>query len=465
MVDRKVLHEGFYTLIILLLSLSIISLTVLASSSQFRNYVTLANKEPLQKGYNSVALHALSSSFQANQSASHRILNSTESITLPLSLTDIFKRIKDSVVQVTSTISNPNEIIIINGKRLSGNGTALGSGFIYDANGHIVTNNHVVPDTSNNSNKVVDVAFTDGNTYQAKVIGRDPFTDIAVLQLIGNFSDERLVPLFITNSSTLQVGQQVIAIGNPFGLSGSMTTGIISQMARLLPNPDTGYSIANTIQTSAVINPGNSGGPLLNMQGRVIGMNTAIISDTGTYSGVGFAIPSDDISRVVPILIQNGSYSHPWLGITGGKILTGVSNSTGLPKNYKGVMISTIQGGSPADKAGLRGLNQTRSENTSNDNNFPINGNNINNNNQSNVIPDIIIAIDGHPVRQIDDIINYLDEHKSVGDPVELKINRDGKIMNVPIVLATRHITPISLNQNNSLDQAPPVMPQIPNLP
>ncbi len=407
-------------------------------------------------------MSTLSSPLQANQSVNHRISNSSESITLPLSLTDIFKRIKDSVVQITSTISNPNEIIILNGKRLSGNSTALGSGFIYDDNGHIVTNNHVVPDISNNPNKVVDVAFTDGNTYQAKVIGRDPFTDIAVLQLIGNFSDERLVPLSITNSSTLQVGQQVIAIGNPFGLSGSMTTGIISQMARLLPNPDTGYSIANTIQTSAVINPGNSGGPLLNTQGRVIGMNTAIISDTGTYSGVGFAIPSDDISRVVPILIQNGSYSHPWLGITGGKILSEVSNSTGLPKNYKGVMISTIQAGSPADKAGLRGLNQSSNDGTNNGNNFPINRSGII---SANKIPDIIIAIDGRPVRQIDDIINYLDEHKSVGDPVELKINRDGQIMNITTILAARHITPVSLNQNNSFDQAPPVMPQIPDLP
>jgi S1-C subfamily serine protease len=462
MLDQRLLCEGLYTLIILLSSFSIVSLTVLPTSSPFINYATLANKEHLQEDYNFVSLSALSSPLQANQSVNHRISNSSESITLPLSLSDIFKRIKDSVVQITSTISNPNEIIILNGKRLTGNSTALGSGFIYDDNGHIVTNNHVVPDISNNPNKVVDVAFTDGNTYQAKVIGRDPFTDIAVLQLIGNFSDERLVPLSITKSSALQVGQQVIAIGNPFGLSGSMTTGIISQMARLLPNPDTGYSIANTIQTSAVINPGNSGGPLLNTQGRVIGMNTAIISDTGTYSGVGFAIPSDDISRVVPILIQNGSYSHPWLGITGGKILSEVSNSTGLPKNYKGVMISTIQAGSPADKAGLRGLNQSSNDSMNNGNNFPINRSGIL---SANKIPDIIIAIDGHPVRQIDDIINYLDQHKSVGDPVELKINRDGQIMNITTVLAARHITPVSLNQNNSFDQAPPVMPQIPDLP
>jgi len=437
---------------------------ILSPLSSDLTYATIAQKEPLQKDYNFVALSTSPSTLQVNQTIKQHISNSTESLTLPLSLTDIFKRIKNSVVQITSTISNPNEIIIINGKRLSGNSTALGSGFIYDRSGHIVTNNHVVPDTSNNGNKVVDVAFTDGNTYQAKVIGRDPFSDIAVLQLIGNFSDERLVPLSITNSSNLQVGQQVIAIGNPFGLSGSMTTGIISQMARLLPNPDTGYSIANTIQTSAVINPGNPGGPLLNMLGRVIGMNTAIISDTGTYSGVGFAIPSNDIVRAVPILLQNGSYSHPWLGITGGKILSQVSNNTGLPKNYKGVMIATIQAGSPADKAGLRGLNQSGNQNI-------INGNALVNRSTSSShiaeIPDIIIAIDGHPVRQIDDVINYLDGHKSVGDSVELKVNREGRILNFTTILAARQITPFSLNQNNSLDQGPqpPVLPQIPDLP
>jgi S1-C subfamily serine protease len=462
MLNRKLFHGALYTLLILLLSFSVISLTILSSLSSFINYVTVAQKEHQQEGYSFVALSTLSSHPRVNQTINQRISNSTESFSLPLSLTDIFKRIKNSVVQITSTISNPNEVIIINGKRLSGNSTALGSGFIYDEKGHIVTNDHVVPDTSNITNKLVDVAFTDGNTYQAKVIGRDPFSDIAVLQLIRSFSDEKLVPLSITNPSNLQVGQQVIAIGNPFGLSGSMTTGIISQMARLLPNPDTGYSIANTIQTSAVINPGNSGGPLLNMQGRVIGMNTAIISDTGTYSGVGFAIPSDDIARVVPKLIQNGSYSHPWLGITGGKILSEVSNSTGLPKNYRGVMIATIQAGSPADKAGLRGLNQSSNENTINSN-----GTLTNRSSSSRVteIPDIIIAIDGHPVRQIDDIINYLDGHKSVGDAIGLKVNRDGRILNITTILGARQITPFSSTHNQSFEQAPPVLPQIPDLP
>ncbi len=462
MLNRKLFHGALYTLLILLLSFSVISLTILSSLSSFINYVTVAQKEHQQQGYSFVALSTLSSHPRVNQTINQRISNSTESFSLPLSLTDIFKRIKNSVVQITSTISNSDEVIIINGKRLSGNSTALGSGFIYDEKGHIVTNDHVVPDTSNITNKLVDVAFTDGNTYQAKVIGRDPFSDIAVLQLIGSFSDEKLVPLSITNSSNLQVGQQVIAIGNPFGLSGSMTTGIVSQMARLLPNPDTGFSIANTIQTSAVINPGNSGGPLLNMQGRVIGMNTAIISDTGTYSGVGFAIPSDDIASVVPKLIQNGSYSHPWLGITGGKILSEVSNSTGLPKNYRGVMIATIQAGSPADKAGLRGLNQSSNENTINSNSALTNRSSSS---RVTEIPDIIIAIDGHPVRQIDDIINYLDGHKSVGDAIGLEVNRDGRILNITTILGARQITPFSSTQNQSFEQAPPVLPQIPDLP
>ena len=295
MSNRRLTRTTFKMLLILI-CLTFISLAVLPSS--FIQYAIIAHKGLQQKVYNSIAPFTSTDPSQTNQTANQQIPPFSSSSSL--SLTDIFKRVENSVVQITTTISNPNEIIIINGKRLSGNSTALGSGFIYDGKGHIVTNNHVVPDAFNITNKVVDVAFTDGNTYQAKVMGRDPFSDIAVLQLIGNFSDEKLVSLPITNSSNLQVGQQVIAIGNPFGLSGSMTTGIISQIARLLPNPDTGYSIANTIQTNAAINPGNSGGPLLNMQGQVIGMNTAIISDSGTYSGVGFAIPSDDIARVVP---------------------------------------------------------------------------------------------------------------------------------------------------------------------
>ena len=163
-----------------------------------------------------------------------------------LPLTAIFKQVENSVVQVTSRVSNPNIQIIINGNPLEGQSTRLGSGFVYDKQGHIITNNHVVGNA-----KTVDVTFVDGNSYTAKVIGTDSFSDIAVIQITDDFSAENVVPFIIANSSSLQVGQQIVAIGNPFGLSDTMTTAIVSQMGRLLPNPGTGFSTPNTIQTDA----------------------------------------------------------------------------------------------------------------------------------------------------------------------------------------------------------------------
>ena len=326
-----------------------------------------------------------------------------------------------------------------------------GSGFVISTDGFIVTNNHVIEDAIS-----IKTGFADGIESNATLIGADPSTDIAVLKVY----DGELKPLQFADSDMLEPGQIAIAIGNPMGLQHTVTTGVVSALGRTL-RANNGRLIDDVIQTDAAINPGNSGGPLLNMQGRVIGMNTAIISDTGTYSGVGFAIPSSAIARVVPKLIQNGSYSHPWLGITGGKITSEVSNSSGLPKNYKGVMIATIQAGSPADRAGLRGLNQSSNENTINSNALTFRSSS----NRVAEIPDIIIAIDGHPVRQIDDIINYLDGHKSVGDTVGLKVNRDGQILNITTILGARQITPFSSTPDQSLGQAPPVLPQIPDLP
>jgi S1-C subfamily serine protease len=326
-----------------------------------------------------------------------------------LSLTGIFKQVENSVVQITSTLSNPNIQIIINGNPIEGQSTRLGSGFIYDKQGYVITNNHVVGNA-----KTVDVTFVDGNTYAAKVVGTDAFSDIAIIQITDNFSTENLLPLVIANSSSLQVGQQVIAIGNPFGLSDTMTTGIVSQMGRLLPDPNTGFSIPNGIQTDAAINPGNSGGPLLNMHGQVLGMNTAISSSTGEFS-----IPSNTIIREVPALIEHGCYSHAWLGISGGSVTPGLAQTVGLPRNYKGVVIGSIQAGSPADKAGLQGVTQDEFSNTQH-------------------VGDIITGIDGHSLRSIDDLISYIDVHKSVGDNVVLTVNRHDQIMNMNVVLQTR---------------------------
>jgi S1-C subfamily serine protease len=342
-----------------------------------------------------------------------------ENIALPstirtANLTTIFKQVENSVVQITAKTSNPNLQIIINGNQLGSQSTRLGSGFVYDKQGHILTNNHVIDGAS-----TADVTFVDGNTYRAKVIGKDPSSDIAVLQITDDFSPENLVPLPIVNSSYLQVGQQVIAIGNPFGLSDTMTTGIVSQTGRLLPNPDSGFSTPGAIQTDAPINPGNSGGPLLNMLGQVVGINTAINSATGEFSGIGFAVPSDMIIKEVPTIIQTGSYSHPWLGIAGGAVTPDVAQSAGLPHNYKGVIVSSIQSGSPAEKAGLQGITQNDFSNTQ-------------------AVGDIITAIDGHPLKSIDDLINYIDLHKSIGDNVVLTVNRHGQVMNLNMVLETR---------------------------
>ena len=370
------------------------------------------------------------------------LLQSSSSSTLP----EVFQRVENSVVQITSTRSNPNQLLIINGIPESGRSTALGSGFVYDNQGHIITNHHVVADADK-----ADVTFTDGNTYSAKVIGKDPNFDLAVLQITDNFSEEKVVPLPMANSSNVRTAEQVLAIGNPFGLSGTITTGIVSQQGRLLPNPDTGFTIPNTIQTDAAINPGNSGGPLLNTKGEVIGMNTAIFSQTGAYSGVGFAIPSNSIAKEVPSLIKDGTYVHPWLGISGGKISPDVAKAAGLPANYKGVLVGSVQAGSPAEKAGLRGLTQ--------DDNGATN------------IGDIITAVDGHPVRQIDDIINYIESNKNVGDNIELTINRDGGV-NAMSLTATLQARPQTNPSSSSplQDQSPglgpiPEIPQIPGFP
>ncbi len=334
----------------------------------------------------------------------------------PGSLTAIFKQVENSVVQITSKVSTVNENVIINGSPLESQSTRLGSGFVYDKTGHIITNNHVVSGA-----KTVDVRFVDGNIYSANVIGTDPFNDIAVLQIIDDYSDEQLNPLPLADSSLLDVGQQVIAIGNPFGLSDTMTTGIISQMGRLLPNQGSGYSISNVIQTDAAINPGNSGGPLLNMDGQVIGINTAIQSTTGEFSGIGFAVPSNTVKRILPSLIEKGTYAHPWLGVSGTSLVPDIAQKLGLAKNYKGVFVTTVVKDGPAAIAGVQEASY-----------------NINREIKSG---DVIIALDGHNVRDIDDLILYLSENKNVGDKVVLQINRNGNILELTAVLQERVTT------------------------
>ena len=344
--------------------------------------------------------------------------------------TGIFKQTQNSTVQIKSTMPDNEEVIIVNGNPIGKNNVALGSGFVYDNQGHIVTNNHVV----SSANKV-ELTFVDGSTYSAKVIGGDPYTDLAVLQITdSNFSPQMVVPLIIGNSSNLQPGETVAAIGNPFGLYGSITEGIVSGVGRLLSLSETdpidpqqglfgpvknspAFSIPNIIQTDAAINPGNSGGPLLNMRGEVIGINTAIFSNTGSNSGVGFAIPSDTMKKVVPSLITSGTYKHPYLGVSGIDVTTDIAKVMKLNET-KGFLVTDITSESPADKAGIHGgdiltdLNGTQVE---------LGG-------------DVIIGIDNTNVRKIDDILSYLDT-KKVGDLVNLKVLRNNRVEDIAVTL------------------------------
>ena len=431
----KAIHALSVSFLVMILSLS-----VLAGNTIYLQFVHLL----LPPG--SAVAQSQPSKNPALSSASPPPPSFSSATSSSSSLPEVFQRVENSVVQITSTRSNPNQLIIINGIPATGRSTALGSGFVYDNQGHVITNHHVVADADK-----ADVTFTDGNTYSAKVIGKDPNSDLAVLQITDNFSEEKVVPIPMANSSNVRTAEQVLAIGNPFGLSGTITTGIVSQQGRLLPNPDTGFSIPNTIQTDAAINPGNSGGPLLNIRGEVIGMNTAIFSRTGAYSGVGFAVPSNTIAKEVPSLIKDGTYVHPWLGISGGKLTPNLAKAAGLPANYRGVVVGSVQAGSPAEKAGIKGLTQD--------------------DNGATHFGDIITAVDGHPIRQIDDILNYIESYKNVGDDIQLTVNRDGggNMMTLTATLQARPQTNPS-SSSSSQDQSPglgpiPELPQVPGFP
>jgi len=213
---------------------------------------------------------------------------------------------------------------------------------------------------------------------------------------------------------------------------------VVSQIGRLLPNDITGYSIANTIQTDAAINPGNSGGPLLNMKGEVVGMNTAIFSNTGVYSGVGFAVPSNMLLKEIPVLIAKGNYVHPWLGFTATDVSPDIAKSLELPRNFKGAAVVSVVDNSPADKGGVRG--QLIREDFGG--------------NQVVRSGDIVTKIDSQPVKSMDDVISYLDESKQVGDRVTLTINREGQNLEVPITLEERpSSSPRSLAASSSSPQ------------
>ncbi len=292
-----------------------------------------------------------------------------------------------------------------------------GSGFLYDTEGHIVTNYHVVADA-----EAVTVAFESVQCCEAEIVGTDPSTDLAVLHVdIPNLP----TPLVLTDSDELQIGQFVVAIGNPFGLEQTLTFGVISALGRVIKSPD-GRFIGEVIQTDATINPGNSGGPLLDLQGRVIGVNAQIISPSGASVGIGFAVSSNTVRRVVPELIAHGRYPHPFLGISGFGLSPQVVQTfreagEELPMD-RGVLIIEVSKGSPAEAAGLRGGDRTK---TIGEATFQLGG-------------DIILAINDQPVNNVVELTLFLEANTQVGETVEVAVLRGGTTMVVPVTLGER---------------------------
>ena len=324
-----------------------------------------------------------------------------------LSLADLFAKSQDGVVQIIVHRSSDNS-----------SDRVIGSGIVYDLHGDIITNNHVVEESQK-----IRVVFHEGESYSAKVMGTDKFADLAVIKV--DASPQTLHPLPLGDSSKLRIGNEVIAIGSPFGLTGSMTTGIVSQLGRILNPPNIGsFSIPNVIQTDTAINPGNSGGPLLNDLGEVVGVNTAIQTQTGEFSGVGFAIPSNTMKRIIPSLIQTGHYKHPWLGISGISVDPDLADNLGL-STRSGFLIENIVQGSPASEGGLHASNQNK---TIDGVKYKFGG-------------DVIIQVDNNPIKKLEDLLNYLQDNKSVGDRMVVDIIRDDKPMQVTLVLQERPST------------------------
>jgi 2-alkenal reductase len=319
------------------------------------------------------------------------------------SLTSLYKEVNPGVVNIQVYLEDRGAI-----------GAGAGSGFILDEEGHIVTNNHVVANAQQ-----ITVVFYNDIERQAELIGTDDDSDLAIIQV--NDLPEGTHPLPLGDSNNIEVGEWVVAIGNPFGQEGSMSLGIVSALGRTIPSGVTPFAISEAIQTDAAINPGNSGGPLLNIRGEVIGVNAQIASaGTLANSGVGFAIPVNIVRRVAPVLIETGSYQWPWLGIQGSTVSLPIMQANDLP-TQQGAYIDQVIPSGPADEGGLQGTSRTVEVGGLE---VPVGG-------------DVVIAVDGQPIASFDDLLSYVAQ-KNVGEEVGLTVLRDGQQQQLTLELAPR---------------------------
>ncbi|MEM2607485.1 MAG: trypsin-like peptidase domain-containing protein [Candidatus Bathyarchaeia archaeon] len=356
-------------------------------------------------------VEALSENIAVLQKSLEVITQNATKYSLPagnVSLSELYERVRDSVVMVRGLIRVPS----VFGYSYS---RVQGSGFIYDYSGQmvIVTNYHVVRNTLN-----ITVTFANGNSYPASILGYDPYADLAVLRVEAPTSEYH--PLNVASSSTLRVGDIVIAVGNPYGLYGSMSSGVVSALGRTITAEGVGnYPIANVIQTTVPLNPGNSGGPLLNVRGEVVGITTAIISGS---QGVSFAIPSNTLLREIKWLVEEGRYNrHPWLGAAGVDVNYEIARAMNVDVTYGWLITEVIKDG-PAHKAGLRG--GTKVVNIAGEM-IMIGG-------------DIIIALNGVRIIGIDDLSSYLEEYTAPGQIVKVTIIRENRILTLDVELGAR---------------------------
>ncbi|NDJ59505.1 MAG: PDZ domain-containing protein [Chloroflexi bacterium] len=339
-------------------------------------------------------------------------------------LVNVYERVAPSVVNVDVTLATTDSLFNQNG------GSASGSGIVYDTRGHIITNAHVVAGAAG-----ILITFNDGYVTAAEIVGEDSYSDLAVLRV--NSDRAQLNPVIFGNSDQVRVGERAIAIGNPFGLASSMTVGVVSGLGRQLPSADlldgllAGFQNPSIIQVDADINPGNSGGPLLNSRGELIGVNTAIRTESGVFQGVGFAVPSRTVQRVIPELIANGRVDYAWIGITAlpselGFGVAALAEPLDLPVT-SGVLIDQVTAGSPAQRAGLRG------------------GERIDNIRGQTVCVggDIIVAVNGDFIANMDALISYLVVNTRPGDTVDVLVVRGDQTFEVPVTLESRPTSPI----------------------
>jgi S1-C subfamily serine protease len=346
------------------------------------------------------ALYRLVDDWMAREAAQPRVVTARGDLAADEAATiEIFENAARSVAFITSVAFEPT----LFGLDVTTTRRGTGSGFVWDQNGHIVTNYHVVHGAG--TNVIFEVTLADATTAQGRLIGISPENDLAVLRISASAS--RLHPIAIGTSADLRVGQKVFAIGNPFGLDQTLTTGVVSALGRQIPTLNNGR-IKDVIQTDAAINPGNSGGPLLDSAARLIGVNTAIFSPTGASAGIGFAIPVDTVNRVVPELIAHGRVVRPQLGIA--LAHDNVTRRLGVT----GVLIINVEQGSAAAQAGLRGTRQDRQGRL--------------------VLGDIIVAVDDMPVRTVDDLLTIMGDYK-VGDTVRVEFIRAGERQTVEATL------------------------------